>query len=155
MCPPLLLVLLTLPYILLSPAPVMQYSDRLMSGKCFSHLLNLSLAWHTKVSGPLQYARPIALLTSHFLRLYYRKRRGRFSGFSIEAQRSTTCSRSVSTSFPHLSESRRPHLCLLCFPQLILFNVLPVFFDIITALLIFYFKFGPALAALIFVVMAA
>jgi ABC-type transport system involved in Fe-S cluster assembly fused permease/ATPase subunit len=35
-----------------------------------------------------------------------------------------------------------------------LFNILPVFFDIITALLIFYFKFGPALALLIFAVMA-
>ncbi|KAG8709981.1 hypothetical protein FRC09_000368 [Ceratobasidium sp. 395] len=29
-------------------APVMQYSDRSMSQLCFDHILNLSLAWHTR-----------------------------------------------------------------------------------------------------------
>ncbi|KAL7414669.1 hypothetical protein BDY24DRAFT_384154 [Mrakia frigida] len=88
-------------------APVMQSADFKMSTLCFDHLLNLSLAWHTKKK------------TGEVLRILDR-------------------GSALNNLF-----------------QLILFNILPVFFDISFALGIFYWKFGGALAFVILVVMAA
>jgi ABC-type transport system involved in Fe-S cluster assembly fused permease/ATPase subunit len=70
----------------------------------FDHLLNLSLAWHTKKK------------TGEVLRILDR-------------------GSSLNNLF-----------------QLILFNILPIFFDVGAALFIFFFRFGPLLAVSIFVV---
>lgn len=85
----------------------MQSADFKMSTLCFDHLLNLSLAWHTKKK------------TGEVLRILDR-------------------GSALNNLF-----------------QLILFNILPVFFDITFALGVFYWKFGGALAVVIFAVMAA
>ncbi|KAF8520373.1 hypothetical protein BU17DRAFT_46726 [Hysterangium stoloniferum] len=88
-------------------APVMQYSDREMSQLSFDHLLNLSLAFHTRRK------------TGEILRILDR-------GASIN----------------HILE-------------LLLFNIGPIFFDIVIALGLFFYLYGWPLALVILVVMFA
>ncbi|CAE6489325.1 unnamed protein product [Rhizoctonia solani] len=86
-------------------APVMQFSDRSMSQLSFDHLLNLSLAWHTRRK------------TGEVLRILDR-------GAAIN----------------HIFE-------------LLIFNVIPTIADIVIAIWIFFYVFGPALSIVIAAIM--
>ncbi|KEP47157.1 vacuolar ABC heavy metal transporter (HMT1) [Rhizoctonia solani 123E] len=86
-------------------APVMQFSDRSMSQLSFDHLLNLSLAWHTRRK------------TGEVLRILDR-------GAAIN----------------HIFE-------------LLIFNVIPTIADIVIAIWIFFYFFGPVLSIVIAAIM--
>ncbi|CAE6491833.1 unnamed protein product, partial [Rhizoctonia solani] len=86
-------------------APVMQFSDRSMSQLSFDHLLNLSLAWHTRRK------------TGEVLRILDR-------GAAIN----------------HIFE-------------LLIFNVIPTIADIVIAIWIFFYYFGPVLSIVIAAIM--
>ncbi|CAE7126377.1 unnamed protein product [Rhizoctonia solani] len=86
-------------------APVMQFSDRSMSQFAFDHLLNLSLAWHTRRK------------TGEVLRILDR-------GAAIN----------------HIFE-------------LLIFNVIPTIADIVIAVWIFFYFFGPVLSIVIAAIM--
>ncbi|KAG8763174.1 hypothetical protein FRC11_005712 [Ceratobasidium sp. 423] len=86
-------------------APVMQFSDRSMSQLVFDHLLNLSLAWHTRRK------------TGEVLRILDR-------GAAIN----------------HIFE-------------LLIFNVIPTIADIVIAVWIFFYFFGPVLSIVIAAIM--